>query len=254
MAETPCVHLQKIPLRADQLVAIARKRGIVAASLDDGYLAHCVLREIWADVAPAPFVLRRHGRVVDVWGYSRVAADTLKDRARSFADPALVQVIDRIDDIASREMPVLPPGRLVGFNLRACPVVRLASERRGHRKGAEVDAFLATCFGKDPAAQVSRQDVYRDWLAARLGDPDRSGATVERIRLAAFGRERLVRRTQSAERKAHRIERPDVRFDGELKICDGRRFLEFLSSGVGRHKAFGFGALLVVPPGTQYPQ
>lgn len=248
------LYLLKIPLRADRLASIARRRQIPLTSLDDGYLVHCVLRELWPNIAPAPFVLRAHGRLVDTWGYSRAAANELVDHARSFADPALVDVIDRLDDIASKEMPTFRSGRRIGFNLRACPVVRLASGRHGHRAGAEVDAFLARCFAEGSDVTVSRDEVYRRWLHERLADPARTGATVERIRLAGFARERFVRRTQGAKRKAHRLERPDVRFEGDLMIEDGSRFLRFLSHGVGRHRAFGFGALIVVPPGTPYLQ
>jgi CRISPR system Cascade subunit CasE len=45
-----------------------------------------------------------------------------------------------------------------------------------------------------------------------------------------------------------------VKFDGDLIVADGERLLDFLARGVGRHRAFGFGAVMLVPPGTPYPR
>lgn len=252
MPEDARLSLLKIPLRAERLASVARQRRLPLSVLDDGYLAHCVLRGLWSDLAPAPFVLRTQGRLLEVWGYSRATASELVDHARAFADPALLDVVDQLGDIASREMPTFQSGRRIGFNLRACPVVRLASELHGHRAGAEIDAFLARCFSEGPDVAVSREEVYDHWLRERLGDSARTGVAVERVHLAAYTRERLIRRTQGTERKAHRIERPDARFEGDLVINDGLRFLQYLSRGVGRHRAFGFGALIVVPSGSPY--
>lgn len=253
MAE-PALHLVKVPLRTAKLVDVARGRGISIRELDDGYLAHCILRELWQDRSPAPFVLRGRGRTLEVWGYSRANAEALVRHARDFGDPSLLGVLDDMSAIASKPIPCLRTGQRVGFVLRACPVVRLSKGRAGHRAGAEVDAFLARCFALGSDATVSREDVYREWLSARLGEPERCGVAIERIAVAGFARERLVRRTHGESRQAKRLERPDVRFEGDFVVADGRRFLEFLARGVGRHRAFGFGALLVVPPGTSYPR
>lgn len=252
MAERP-LHLVRVPLRVEKLMAIARRRGIALRDLDDGYLVHCVLRELWQEHAPVPFVLRGRGRVIDAWGYSTADAAALTEHARAFGDPALVEAIAGPGEIASKEMPNLPAGRRVGFLLRACPIVRLAKAHGGHRAGAEVDAFLARCFQVGSEEAVSRDEVYRAWLKTRLENPEKSGVRVERIALAGFARERLVRRTQGESRQARRLERADARFEGELTVVDGGRFLDLLAHGVGRHRGFGFGALLVVAPGTPYP-
>lgn len=255
------LHLVKVPLRPDKLVALARRRQMplpLPLLLDDGYLVHCLLRELWQERSPTPFVLRGRGRWLDVWGYSQADARTLIDDARAFADPTLIDAIDGLEHIASKEMPVFTKGRRLGFLLRACPVVRLAKARAGHRVGAEVDAFLARSFvvGKD--CPVSREEVYRAWLAERLGRTASTGVIVERVGVAGFVRERLVRRTQATDqgqgtdRKVRRIERPDVHFDGEVVVEDGERFRGLLGHGIGRHRAFGFGALIVVPAGTTH--
>lgn len=243
------LHLVKIPLLFEKLVAIARQRGFPVREVDEGYLAHVVLRELWQEGAPAPFVLRGSGRSVDVWGYSSWDAARLVDHAVSFGDPSLIAAVAEVGGIASRPMPTFEAGRLLGFEVRACPVVRLASGRSGHRRGAEIDAFLARCFeaGDGP---VSREDVYCDWLMRNLAPATRSGVTVARVGIRGISRVRLVRRTHGKSRTSSRIERPDVRFAGEVIVADGSRLLEYIAHGVGRHRAFGFGALMLVAPGV----
>lgn len=249
---SPAIHLVKVPLRADKLAGIAKHRGLRLRDLDEGYLVHCLLAEVWQDSAPSPFVVRGSGRTIDVWGYSSSDASMLIEHARSFGDPELLESMGGGGTIASRPMPVFATGRTVGFLTRVCPVVRLAKSRNGHRAGAELDAFLSACFATDAETSVSREDTYREWFVKRFGDSSAAGATVARVAVAAMMRSRVVRRTQGAERQARVLERPDVRLEGELVIEDGAAFLRLLARGVGRHRAFGFGALMVVAPGTTH--
>jgi CRISPR system Cascade subunit CasE len=248
------LHLVKVPLRTEKLVQEAKRWGIAVRDLDDGYVAHCLLRQLWQDMAPTPFVLRGRGPALDVWGYTRGDATALKAHARDFGDPQLLATLDDVSAIASKEMPRFNAGRRIGFLLRACPVVRLSKGRGEHRAGAEIDAFLAASLTAGADVAVSREEVYQSWLKERLGDGKRSGVEIERIAVAAFTRERLVRRTRAPQRETKRLERPDVRFEGDLIVRDGDRLLAQLAHGVGRHRAFGFGALIVVPPGTAYPR
>lgn len=242
------LHLVKIPLRPDKLIAIARSRALPLRDLDDGYLCHCVMREMWQGRAPAPFVLRRNARTLDVWGYSESDARALVDHARAFGDPLLMAAVSDLENVASKPMPRFDAGRRLGFLLRACPVVRLARATGGHRVGAEVDAFLARCFAEGKDVAICREQVYREWIAGKVNRPDVTGVALDWVRVSAMSRERLVRRTQGSERKAKRLERPDVRFEGELVVVNGERFHDWLAHGVGRHRAFGFGALILVPP------
>lgn len=244
------IHLVKIPFRLKHLPAIAKRRGIRGRDLDEGYLTHCLLRELWQDLAPQPFVVRSERDVASVWGYARADGPRLTEHVRAFGDPELVRVLVGIDAISSRPMPVFAKGRRVGFVLRACPVVRLASERGGHRAGAEIDAFLARSLAVGPEVSVDREAVYREWFETRLGPVEESGVRLEGVAVMKHLRERFVRRTHGGEREARRIERPDVELGGDLVVEDGELFLQRVAKGVGRHRAFGFGALLVVPPGS----
>lgn len=243
--------LVKVSLLADRLAQIARRKHMPLHDLDEGYLCHCVMRHVWQDAAPTPFVLRSRGRIIEAWGYSRWPADALVERAQACSDATALSAIADPGAVASKPVPPLRVGQQVGFLLRACPVVRLAAVTAGHQAGAEVDAFLARCFREGPRVAVSREEVYRQWLAGRLGTAE-AGATLDLVRVDAIVRESLVRRTQGPERRAGRIERPDVKFSGTLTVTDPARIAETLAKGVGRHRAFGFGALLLVPPGASW--
>lgn len=244
------IHLVKVPLRADRLVGVARGRGLPAREIDEGYLAHVVMRELWKHTAPTPFVLRGQGGEMDAWGYSSMDAAALVDQAEACGERSLLGVLRDLDAIASRPMPSFARGRQIGFAVRACPVVRLAGPRSGHRAGAEVDAFLARCFAAGQGTPISREDVYREWLKRTMSQPAVTGVRVLRVRVAGMTRERLVRRTHQKARETHRLERPDVHFEGDMVVEDGNRLLGYLAHGVGRHRAFGFGALMLTPPGT----
>jgi len=246
------LHLVKIPFRPDTLVRIARGRGFPLREFDDGYLVHTIMRELWQDSAPAPFELRGNGRRTDAWGYSDRDAIQLRDHAQDFGDPSLLDAIDHgLDAIVSKPMPAFQIGKRVGFQVRVCPVTRLANGRGG-RRGREVDSFLAHCWRGSLDVAVSREHVYRQWLAERLTE-ERSGTMVARLSVDSYKRERLLRRTQPGAkgvRVARTIERPDVRMTGELIVRNSDRFRTTLRRGVGRHRAFGFGMMLLVPPST----
>lgn len=244
------IHLVKVPLRPEKLISLARGRGLPVREIDEGYLAHVIMRELWQDRAPSPFVVRGEGRALQIWGYSHSDAATLIDHAAAFGDPALLEAVGDLHGIASKPMPQFDRGRELGFVVRACPVVRLAAAKRGHRAGAEVDAFLARCFAVGKEAAVSREDVYREWLLRAMSRPSVTGVRVTRVGIAGLARERLLRRSHEAARSAHRLERPDVRFEGEMVVEDGDCLATYLGHGVGRHRAFGFGALMLTPPGT----
>ena len=92
---------------------------------------------------------------------------------------------------------------------------------------------------------VRRDAVYGAWLAERL---EEGGARLSSpARLDAFRRTRVARK--DADRRLRWVEGPDAVLSGELEIVGPDRFAALLARGVGRHRAFGFGMLLLRPPG-----
>jgi CRISPR system Cascade subunit CasE len=107
--------------------------------------------------------------------------------------------------------------------------------------------FLDRCWQQEDAAvPVDREAAYRDWLAAELAR--NHAATLAAGRLEGFQIGRLLRRTQGTERRSAIVERPDALMGGELVVDDGPAFGQLLQRGLGRHRAFGFGMLLLRHP------
>ncbi len=135
-------------------------------------------------------------------------------------------------------------GRRLAFELRACPIKRKNGAGAKHRAGAEVDVFLDRCWQVGEGVRVDRAQVYLEWLQAQLSA---GGATLVQGELRRFQRQRLLRRDHQEQRTSKAIERPDAVFEGILEVADPLRFGALLARGVGRHRAFGFGMLLVRP-------
>ena len=241
--------LRMVRMRFDvpRLFELGKRRRLPAGDADLGYLLHCELKELFGDEAPGPFfVLPGEARHVTVVAYTTRSKVELAQHARAFADPGVFAACDFSDDhFAEKEMPrEWRAGERLGFEARVCPIVRMSSAGRNWAKGAEVDAFLARCW-KQEGQSVSREEVYRDWLAREVG---RGGAAqLLKFDMHGFQRDRLLRRDHGPERRSHLAERPDVRVSGELQVEDGAAFSAVLARGLGRHRAFGFGMLILRP-------
>ncbi len=241
----PELNMVRMEFDWRRLMELGRRRRLPMQAVDTGYLVHCQLGELFGEAAPKPFRLQSiQGNSVAVLAYTPASIAGLRERADSFADPAVHQACNWAT-FAAKPMPAAwKAGQRLGFEVRACPVVRLASEGRHNRKGAEVDAFVVRCWKAGEGAQVDREAVYRDWVAMQL---EGRGANVLRVGLHGFQRERVVRRTQGAERRSATRERPDALLRGELQVTDPDAFATLLARGVGRHRSFGFGMLLLRP-------
>jgi CRISPR system Cascade subunit CasE len=140
---------------------------------------------------------------------------------------------------------MIESGVRLGFSARACPVRRIARCGPLTRERAEVDAFLAKAWEVGPDVPLGRNDVYCEWLRDELAKEN--AAEVLDVSVANFRLGHLQRRTHGEGRKGHRSERPDVTFEGTLVVRDTAAFGRRLARGVGRHRAFGFGMLLLKP-------
>ena len=59
---------------------------------------------------------------------------------------------------------------------------------------------------------------------------------------------RMLRRDRSGGNRLRGVERPQALFGGTAVIRDGERFAALLARGIGRHRAFGSGMVLLSPP------
>jgi CRISPR system Cascade subunit CasE len=241
------LHLVEIPIDPIALTAYA-----VAEGLDDddqGYALHTTLRRRFGEAGPQPFRKFERGSDMVLYGYCGDPASLLEAAAL----PSLDHRLDPIFPSPPRCRPMPETwrsGQRLGFDLRARPVVRYGPRARAARGAAgrapagERDAFLAALESGSGAAQFDRRDVYRDWLVRTL-DP---AANVEAAEITAMRRLR-VRRSRHANGGTERLDGYEVAFSGIVCVKDPENFARQLAGGVGRHAAFGFGMLLLRPPG-----
>ena len=111
-------------------------------------------------------------------------------------------------------------------------------DERTWEEGDELDAFLAEAWTRPEDDDLSREDVYCDWLARQF--EIRGGAALHSAGMTRFSIERMTRRTQGEDRSVTTIKRPDVTLTGTLQVTDGDAFVDLLRSGLGRHKSFGY--------------
>jgi CRISPR system Cascade subunit CasE len=255
------VHMVQMRLDALALMRLARRRRLPRRKVDLGYLTHCQLGETFGDEAPAPFAVAPGGarsndggmrrdplaypdRQIPILAYSTLDAAGLRERAQEAALPEAYSGVEW-SSVKSKPMPESwSAGRRLRFEIRACPVVRMASSGPQHRKGAEVDVFLRECWRAGADTKVERQAVYREWLTDHL---ERRGARAAEVSIRSLRLLDAVRRDHAKQRKSHTVRRPDVLFEGVLEVADADSFERALHRGIGRHRAFGFGMLLVKP-------
>ena len=219
------------------------RRLISGNTFDQGYAMHCLLMGVYGDAAPKPFRLitsRCPGDFRGVlYGYGWADSDTLREAAGLYADPLQSRAIPA-ENLNSKQMPAQwQQGKRLGFELLLRPVVRYS--QRSEWKGAERDVFQVEAE-RYPKGGMNRdrEEVYRDWLATQF---QKGGATLEKAVLKSFERVRSVRKLH------HRpVEGPSALVAGILNIDDPAAFAGLLGRGVGRHRSYGYGMLLLRPP------
>lgn len=237
------LRLNPDPARAAQWMAA---EGLLNPRDDGGYGWHALLAAAFGAQAPAPFrVIERSGRPPYLLAYSTVPPEDLRTHAALYADPTVTAAL-HLDALDAKPMPqTFPVGQRLGFEVRVRPVVRRVIQPRTEStrsRSRERDAFLDAIEGKDKDEAVDRESVYRAWLAQHL---ETGGAILEQGRALGIRRCHVVRR--SRDRKQTGVEGPDSVFAGTLRVADPEGFAAMLTRGVGRHRAFGFGMLLLRP-------
>ena len=261
--------LQMLRLSVDMnaLAQYAAERGFMhKRGHDEGRVLHHLLVETFGKIdgtdpqgnsikrgAFQPFRLMASRYGASLYGYSTLALETMHEAARTFALPEALSILS-LDKMQAKAMPeTWGDSQILGFDLRTLPVVRLnsgispsARQPDGWQAGAEVDAFLAHVLRQapdtDPTMQeATREGTYLDWLAARLAPAAEliGGST----RLVRFRRIRTDRNCLG--------EAPEAVFHGSLRVTNPSLFAQMLARGVGRHCAYGFGMLLLRPPGSK---
>ncbi len=236
-----------LPLDAAALIRFAWRQGHAGGRQpgdeDFGYAAHAWLAATLGEQAPRPFRLMETRAGLRLLGYAETDVAALVQRAQDFALPDALAVCDW-SAAAGKTMPVTwAAGRRLGFEVRACPILRGERERDAYL--VEVDQAKAA--GREPA---SRTQVYVHWLQSQLERDGAAQAVAETLNVIGFRRVLALRQSRSGlGQRRQGVERPDALMTGELLVGDPDAFASLLARGIGRHRAFGFGMLLLRPPG-----
>lgn len=242
------LHLVHLPILPRVFALWAKGRGFgPRGTQDDGSALHVLLSGLFGKGVLQPFRLFDPERGEwSLYAYVDRDAAALLDTARMVAPPDMLDAVS-LDRLRAKPMPETRAGQRLGFDLRLRPVKRLTKGS----KICERDAFVSEAF-RDHAenpngmseAGRTREAVYRDWLAERLPGAELDMATV---RLVRFQRQRALRNGRG-------IEGPDATMQGTLVVTDPAAFAQGLAQGIGRHRAYGYGMLMLRPPDAPVPE
>ena len=196
---------------------------------DRDLATHSLLTEMFGDAAPRPYRLLavRDAPRGTIYGYGPRPVDDLRASAEAFGAPDQIAAIP-IDRMRGKPMPAVPEGTRVTAETRARPV-----RRNGSR---ELDVFIAD------GRTESRETAYARWWANACA---RSGLDLDHdtIRLVAFS----LAPFSAKRRGSNGPIGPDAVLRGVGKVTDADAFHALIARGVGRHRAYGYGALLLSP-------
>lgn len=243
------LHLIRMQPDMTSLMRWAGQQGVLPDDDEEaGYMLHAVMAACFGGSLPKPFAMvREPGQPTSVLAYSTLSAVDLVQAATLKSERGALDAL-RVNRLVSKALPQrFMQGRTLGFSVRVRPTVRVNQD--GDRsKARELDAFLACVeraggsFKNGGLPVPDRSEVYADWLHTKIqaGGADLRHLTMNQFRLAGVHRNDHKRRLQ-------RVRGPIASFAGQLTVRDPEAFSELLRRGVGRHRAFGFGMLLLRP-------
>ena len=223
------LHLMQAHIHLPSLNAWMGERGLE----DTGHALHCLLTETLGAVAPSHFRLmtRHHSDNATLYGYCRHDADELRRQHQAFASPAQDRAMPATA-IQTKVMPTeWPDATDIAFELRCRPL------RQHHTK--ELDAYR-WLKEKQPDSDVSRVDAYVGWLEEQF---ERRGTAV--MKHASIEQYQESQTWTSPDHATPFL--PETVMRGVITITDGKNFTKTLATGLGRHRAYGFGMLLIKP-------
>ena len=226
------LHLIRIPVRAPKLLRFAREKGILQPDDTFGYTLHAWLSDLFGEEAPKPF--RYFEQRQEVLGYATLSDRALREKAQREATPLAWKALDA-EGLASKPMPSeWRPGLVLHAEVLVCPVSRVDDE--------EKDIFLRA-LDRLGSATPPRAKVYSQWFTQQWGNTVR----VHYVQLQGLqARVRHLRRNRKGGgNRLQAVERPQALFTATIEVLDGEAFGRLLARGIGRHRAFGFGMILL---------
>lgn len=234
-------NLMRLQPDAKALAVWATRHGVLSPDGDYGYALHGLLSAAFGEQAPQPF--RYMGNKQGLLAYTLENLETLRRHA-SLATPDVARALG-LNELDARPFPsVWKEGQVLGFEVRVRPVIRA-------KDGRERDVFLHAVDAVQTAegnGVSQRAVIYSDWLAKKFAAD--GAAQINEAKMEEFRLIRVLRKAgtdENGKRKPLGVNGPDAVFKGQLQVGNPDAFTRLLARGVGRHRAFGFGMLLLKP-------
>ena len=206
----------------------------------DQTLHHLIYNTFGYDHTPKPFMVKvnpdRNLACGKLMGYTELEAEKLQEIARSKQNASSASVLEPSSIKTVRLPENWQRGTAVGFQTRVRPTYR-TSHRHGQQKSMELDLYYK------PGNESSREETYIQWLEETLRT--RGATPVENSTRIISCRTRNVTRQHGRGVTSG----PDALMEGTCIIEDPDLWTNAVRRGIGRHKAFGYGMLLLKPPG-----
>ncbi|MDE2780365.1 MAG: type I-E CRISPR-associated protein Cas6/Cse3/CasE [Chloroflexota bacterium] len=205
---------------------------------DPDRTAHCLLVESFGpEAAPRPFVIMAREENGQPQGsllaYTCRTAEELRESAERHQRLAHAAVLDPETIRTVRTPSEWEEGQTLEFEIRVRPVKR--SSNRQH--GQEQDFFLASPEGSN------RTEIYCTWLASTMSRQGALSADPENMIVKRLALRRVRRQNASGWHTA-----PDVTIVGTAKVMNPELMEQAMTKGLGRHKGYGYGMLLLRRP------
>ena len=211
---------------------------------DPDRTAHCLLTESFGpEDAPRPFVIKAReedGRPSGtLLAYTKLTAEELRELAERHQRLVHSAVLNPEAIKTVRTPTQWEKGQTLEFDIRTKPTKRSSSRQDGGN-GREQDFFLAS------SAESSRSETYCYWLAATMNRQGALSADPEAMIVSQLSLRRTRRQNNSGWHTG-----PDVTIIGTAKVINPELMEQAIAKGLGRHKGYGYGMLLLKRPTTK---
>ena len=200
---------------------------------------HCMLyRSFTRQHVPRAFVAitdnkgpRHHAKL---YAYTKLDMDALRNIARRHQEPEVAAIMSPFT-LETKEMPEeWQEGSTVGFRIRLRPTYRDTNTK------AEKDISMRG----DVVPGTPLDQIYCEWLSNLLAKKAGAQSSPEQMRVTSYQR-RTVKRQESSNWSTA----ADVTIEGSCKILDPEAWKLAVRIGIGRHRPYGYGMLLLRPAG-----
>ena len=196
-------------------------------------------------MVPQPFrmLFTRGADYGTLYGYVNADIESIRQAFSMFADPLQAQIIPSHSWNAKTMPNEWKPGTMLGFETRVRPVHKHAIEDPEY-PNVECDSLVHAVYHVEGGHDKyhGRENVYIQWIREQL---ERNGAVKlleEATKLVSFQINRAYRALDTRH-----IDGPDATIRGTFSVMDSDAFNHVLKKGIGRHKSYGYGMVLLKP-------